>query len=752
MTKATADCFTVNALFGEQQVPCLLDTGSMVTTITNNFYVTHFKPRGIQLMSVPEYFQLVSANGTSIPYTGVFETNISVFDITVPSRVVLVIEDSRVSTMASGIIGMNVLKECWSKFMTSQGQTHLKKIEPHDNHKVWESAMQTVQKREEFTSNQNQISRAYLRRGPAVLIPAKQMMILQASASPGPDNTAYVAVLESGESSNLPNGIQLNRSLVSVHGGKFSFIVANDTDRDVVLPGHTCIGTLYNGELITPEDETHEYNMKQNSVNCSSMSTSDKNDTPSFLHDLKLGDQFSHEEASRFEKLLQKYDSVFSKNDGDLGHTDTVRHRIDTGDASPISQRYRSLPPSQYKEVRAHIHELLDKGIIRESSSPWASPIVVVRKKDHSIRLCVDYRRLNSLTTKNAFPLPRINESLQALGNAKYFSTMDLTSGFYQVAMEESDIQKTAFTTPFGLWEYTRMPFGLCNSPATFQRLMQRCFGDEALQSLLIYLDDIIVYSASYEEHLQRLEMVFQRLQRHGLKLKFSKCDFFKTQVKYLGHLIVAGDGVKPDPGKIAVVKDWPVPTTVTDLRSFLGFTGFFRKFIHRYSSVTAPLLKYLTGTSRKGKIRDGQRRIELDEAAHSAIQSLKSKLIEAPVLRFADFSLPFTVETDASSKGLGAVLSQQQRDGSKSVVAYASRSLRPAEKNDKNYSAFKLELLGVRWAVCQAFRDYLFGNKCIILTDHNPLKYLDTANLSAAEMQWVQQLSAFDFKLEYRP
>ena len=370
--------------------------------------------------------------------------------------------------------------------------------------------------------------------------------------------------------------------------------------------------------------------------------------------------------------------------------------------------------------MRAHIRDLLERGVIRESSSPWASPIVVVRKKDQSIRLCVDYRRLNSVTIKSAFPLPRINESLQALGNAKYFSVMDLTSGFYQVAMEEQDIPKTAFTTPFGLWEYTRMPFGLCNSPATFQRLMQRCFGDEALNSLLIYLDDIIVYSSTFEEHLQRLEMVFSRLRAHGLKLKPSKCDFFKTEVKYLGHLVVAGEGVKPDPDKIAVVKDWPEATTVTELRAFLGFTGFFRKFIRGYSSVTAPLLSYLKGTSHKGKVKDGGRKIELDEAARSAVQVLKSKLMEAPVLRFADFSHPFIVETDASSRGLGAVLSQQI-DGAKSVIAYASRALRPAEKNDRNYSAFKLELLGVRWAVCEAFRDYLMGNKCIILTDHNP-------------------------------
>ena len=378
---------------------------------------------------------------------------------------------------------------------------------------------------------------------------------------------------------------------------------------------------------------------------------------------------------------------------------------------------------------------------------------MVVRKKDQSIRLCVDYRRLNTVTSKNAFLLPRINESLQALGNAKYFSTMDLTSGFYQVAMEENDIEKTAFTTPFGLWEYTRMPFGLCNSPATFQRLMYRCLGDQALQSLLIYLDDIIVFSTSFEEHLERLELVFARLQQHGLKIKPAKCSFFQTEVRYLGHLIVAGEGIKPDPEKTAVVQDWPQPTNVTELRSFLGFTGFFRKFIQQYSIIASPLFTYLRGSAGKGKPKTKScRKIDLYDAAVLAFLTLKERLTEEPVLQFADFNRLFIVETDASLSGLGAVLSQRREDGSKAVITYASRTLHPAERNDRNYSAFKLELLAVRWAVCQSFRDYLMGTRCTIYTDHNPLKYLDTANLSATELRWVQQLSAFDYQLEYLP
>ena len=199
------------------------------------------------------------------------------------------------------------------------------------------------------------------------------------------------------------------------------------------------------------------------------------------------------------------------------------------GQLTPVRQRHRPLPPSQYKAVRDHIHSLMEEGIVRESGSPWASPVVVVQKKDSSIRLCVDYRRLNQLTHRDSFPLPRIEESLQALGGAKFFSVLDLTSGYYQVAVHPNDVEKTAFAVLFGLYEYTRLPFGLSNAPATFQRLMQRCLGEQCFDNVLIYLDDIIVYSPDFDTHLTHLDGVFTNLRNHGLKLKPVKCHLLKT-------------------------------------------------------------------------------------------------------------------------------------------------------------------------------------------------------------------------------
>ena len=763
MERAIADCYSVSVLFGTRPVPCLLDTGSMVTTVTASYYNLHLEGSGFKLETIPEHFLLQSADGSSIPYLGCFETDVTALGMHIPGRLVLVIKassDSRTTPNAPPcILGMNVLAECWGRLVASSGQDYLQKCHTRTQRMGWELAMTAVRKHLQFHDKVGPVGRAYLSRDPATVLPAGQTVVLQATTQPAPNNMSYQAVLEPQEATTLPSSVQTGRCLVTVTRGKFWVAVTNEGNRDLLLPSQTCIGTLYHGEGMDPKeiDDGHR-GVGNNPPNpllgtrpfCQAMTATSESECP-FQPDLDVGSQLTDEEQQQFRSLLQSYGDVFSKHDQDFGFTDTIKHTINTGDSAPIRQRYRSLPPSQYQEVRRHIQGLLEAGTIQESVSPWASPIVVVRKKDQSIRLCVDYRRLNAVTTKSSFPLPRIDESLQALGQARYFSVLDLTSGYHQVAMDKDDMEKTAFVTPFGLWEFTRMPFGLCNAPATFQRLMQRCLGDQALSSLLIYLDDIIVFSGTFEEHLKRLELVFSRLRSHGLKAKPRKCSFFKTEVKYLGHLVRAGEGVRPDPDKVAVVKDWPLPTTTSELRSFLGFTGFFRKFIRQYSSIASPLFAYLKGGTGRGKSRPVSRRIELDQDAVSAISTLKARLTEGPVLQFADFDRPFIVETDASLTGLGAVLSQSQDDGTKSVIAYASRSLRRAERNDKNYSAFKLELLAIRWAVCQTFRDYLMGNRCIIFTDHNPLKYLDTANLSAAELRWVQQLSSFDYQIEYR-
>ncbi len=318
--------------------------------------------------------------------------------------------------------------------------------------------------------------------------------------------------------------------------------------------------------------------------------------------------------------------------------------------------------------------------------------------------------------------------------------------------MHEKDQYKTAFVTPFGLYEYVRMPFGLCNAPATFQRLMQAVMGDLVFQMVLVYLDDLLVYSSTFEAHLSRLETVLCRLREAGLKIKVEKCHFLQAEVRFLGHQVSA-QGVGPDPDKLSAVVQWPVPSTVKQLRSFLGFCSYYRRFIAGFSKVAGPLHDVVNLCTKKGRGSQCDKLFQdsWTSECQQAFEHLKKELTCAPVLGYADFSLPFVLETDASNLGLGAVLYQLQ-DGRKKVIAYASRRLRGAERNDRNYSSMKLELLALRWAVVEKFRGYLLGSRFTILTDSNPLCHLNTAKLGAVEQRWAAQLAVFNFEICYRP
>ena len=457
----------------------------------------------------------------------------------------------------------------------------------------------------------------------------------------------------------------------------------------------------------------------------------------------------SGEELDRVVHLIQKHDAVFSKDSLDLGTCDKVPHKILTVDEVPVSQPYRRIPPQYIKEVKELLQKFLEQGIIQRSGSPYASPIVLVKKRDGAVRICVDYRRLNAKTVRDAFPLPRIGESLEALRGARYFSYLDLAHGYHQVVMDTESIPKTAFRVPFGLFEYTRMPFGLVNAPGTFQRTMEMCLGDMNLTELLIYLDDILVFSGDVEEHISRLDKVFTRIADFGLKVKGGKCHFFQSQVTYLGH-VVSSEGISVDGDKVQRVKDWPVPTRSGELRSFLGLAGYYRRFIAGFSKIVAPLHELLPSLV-KGKPVVNQKKFEWTAEADEAFCRLKQVLTEAPVLKYPDFTKPFVLEVDASLKGLGACLAQEDEQGRRHPVAYASRGLRGAERNYPDYSSFKLELLALKWAIVDKFRDYLVGARFTVLTDHNPLAYLETAKLGACEMRWVAQLAAFDFGVQFR-
>ncbi|XP_075188139.1 uncharacterized protein LOC142260631 [Anomaloglossus baeobatrachus] len=445
------------------------------------------------------------------------------------------------------------------------------------------------------------------------------------------------------------------------------------------------------------------------------------------------------------EDTLWEYQEAFSRNDEDFGCTSAIEHEIPTGDAAPIRERYRQIPPKMYQEVKDMVASMLENRVIQESQSPWAAPVVLVRKKDGSLRFCVDYRKLNAQTVREAYPLPRIEESLSALGHAKFFSTLDLASGYWQVPVAEKDKAKTAFILPMGLYEFNRMPFGLSNAPGTFQRLMEHCLGDLNFESVLIYLDDVIVFGTSFKDHLQKLRQVLGRLRDHGLKIKPRKCQLFQHRIEYLGH-VVTTEGVQPAASKVEPVQKWPRPNTLREVRAFLGLAGYYRRFIPKFAHLAGPINELLRGTAGGPKTRP----IEWGPRQQEAFEALKKALTSAPILAYARFDALFLLYTDGSLHGLGAVLSQMQ-DGRERVIAYGSRSLRESERNPDNYSSFKLELLALVWAMTETFAEYLTGAEVTVMTDNNPLAHLGNAKLGALEQRWMARLSKYQYHIQFR-
>ncbi len=473
----------------------------------------------------------------------------------------------------------------------------------------------------------------------------------------------------------------------------------------------------------------------------------------SFLGDLDIAsDSCTLEQRQQLKDLIGRFPDVFSHHENDIGHYVGVEHRIHLTDEVPFKHRHRRIPPGMFDEVREHLKQLAAAGIIRRSHSPWSSGVVLARKKDGKLRMCVDYRALNQRTVKDAYALPRIDEVLDALAGAKYYTVLDMKSGYYQVEVAEEHKDRTAFSVgPLGFYEHNRLPFGLSNAPATYQRLMEDCFGDLNTKICFIYLDDVIIFSDSYEQHIERLELVFLKLRQCGLKLSPKKCSFLKDKVKYVGH-IVSSEGIEADPAKIEKVVNWPRPVNAEEVRQFLGFAGYYRRFVANFSAVARPLTDIMPTTApkkRRSKSSPSPRVWHWGPEQEEAFQSLKDILSSPPVLGFPDFTRPFELHVDACQKGLGAVLCQEQ-DGRKRVIYYASRGL---SKTEQHYPAHKLEFLSLKWAITEKFYDYLYGQKFTVLTDNNPLTYvLTSAKLDATGHRWLAALSSFNFEIKYRP
>lgn len=528
----------------------------------------------------------------------------------------------------------------------------------------------------------------------------------------------------------LPKGIFISKCIVKVNPDNKAFASVLNT---------RIIDQCINPITVTLEplpNESLVLNMNHNVKNYCT-------DREQLLKEKLRLEHLNPEEQKSILDLCIQYKDIFHLSEQDiLTSTNSITHEIDITNPSPVYTKSYRYPEIHKKEVNRQIDKMLKQGIIQPSVSPWSSPLWVVPKKidasgKRKWRIVIDYRKLNDVTVGAVFPLPRIEEILDQLGHSIYFTTLDLASGFHQIPMRKEDQQKTAFSTPLGHYEFTRMPFGLKNAPATFQRLMNSVLsGLQGLQCF-VYLDDIVIYSSSIEQHSIKLRAIFERLMANNLKLQPDKCEFMRKEVSYLGH-IISDSGVKPNPDKVKAINDLRAPVDQKSIKSFLGLVGYYRKFIPDFAKIAKPLTLLLKKDTP----------FVWSNIHQKSFNKFKEILTTEPLLKYPDFSKQFILTTDASNYAIGSVLSQGPI-GSDPPIAFASRTLNNAEQN---YSTTEKELLAIIWSV-KHFRPYLFGRKFTIVTDHKPLTWLfNCKDPGSRLLRWRLKLSEYDYSIQYKP
>lgn len=725
-------------ILNDEKVSALIDTGSSVSTLSEQYYDKHLKHLPIE--PVTDIINIECANGLNLPYSGyvVLPLKIDESDVTIDAFF-LIVPTTSYHQQTPILIGTNILKILLEETKEKYGNRFLQTA----NLTIpWYLSFRCIALREkELLHNQNRLAYIKSAEKKKIVIPANTEVIIQGAIHDAIPYHPVCAILQATPASKISTVVDISPVLIDYHEGfkdTIPVLVSNISTKTVTINPREVMCEVQPVKLqdLPTADDSATYDDIFSQVN---------------IPDNEL----SSTELEKVKALLMDYKDILSTGDGDIGHNQSVQHRIELNNEIPFKQRYRKIPPSMIDEVRDHLQQLLKGNIIRKSHSPFSSNVVLAKKRNGQLRLCIDYRQLNARTIKDNYALPRIDDILENLAGNKFFSVLDMKAGYYQVEIAEEHKERTAFTVgSLGFYEYNRMPFGLTNAPATYQRLMEECLGDLHLNICYIFLDDLIIFSRTFKEHLQRMEKVFQRLRESGLKLTPKKCSLLMKRVKYVGH-VISEDGIEPDEEKIDKVMQWPQPKSKEDVRRFLGFVGYYRKFVKNFAKIARPLTDLLPSTRKKSK---GRQKIGTSSTENpfvwnkeqkEAFTNLKTQLSSPPILAYPDYSIPFEVHTDASGRGLGAILYQDQ-EGHKRVISYASRGLSKAERN---YPAHKMEFLALKWAITEKFKDYLYGHKFSVLTDNNPLTYvLTTAQLDATGHRWVAALAAFDFDIHYRP
>ncbi|GJU41508.1 reverse transcriptase domain-containing protein [Tanacetum coccineum] len=532
-----------------------------------------------------------------------------------------------------------------------------------------------------------------------------------------------------------------NINLMAVELGSFDAIIGMDwlaKYQAVIICAEKIVHIPWGNEtLIIHGDGSNQGNVTRlNIISCTKTQKYMEKGFPIFLAHVTAKEVEDKSEKKRLEDvpIVQDFPEVFPEDLPGLPPTRQVEFQIDlVPGAAPVARAPYRLAPSEMKELSEQLKELSDKGFIRPSSSPWGAPVLFVKKKDGSFRMCIDYRELNKLTVKNRYPLPIINDLFDQLQGSSVYSKIDLRSGYHQLRVREEYILKTAFRTRYGHYEFQVMPFGLMNAPAVFMDLMNRVCKPYLDKFVIVFIDDILIYSKNKQEHGEHLKLILELLKKEELHAKFSKCEFWIPKVQFLGH-VIDSEGIHVDPAKIESVKDWASPKSPTEIRQFLGLAGYYRRFIEGFSKISKPMAKV---TKKNVKFEWGDKQ-------EAAFQLLKQKLCSASILALPEGSEDFITYCDASKKGLGIVLMQREK-----VISYASRQLKIHEKN---YTTHDLELGAVVFAL-KIWRHYLYGTKCIVFTDHKSLQHiLDQKELNMRQRRWLEFLSDYDCDIRYHP
>ncbi|XP_075926286.1 uncharacterized protein LOC142929264 [Petromyzon marinus] len=690
------------------EVRILVDTGASATIVSDLIYnILPVQSRPLLPVTVPCY----AANGGSLGIIGQIRAQICIGDIKLSGPILV-----SSSLAVPCLLGTDFLGKMPIKILIDQGCIEL----PSGRRVTFLPS--PVTSRAACASIQAFVTRTVrVPPGAQMLVPLR----LRRPFVPGVlDQGILLGPSRAGE-----NGLDLVAAQTLVKGSDDPFIlVLNVGVQTAVVPQ----GTVLAHATPVPVVDTVMGN-----VGTDPLAQPHSEGDDSWMDTLCSGtSDLSDSQRAGLRTLLTEFSDVFSKHKYDIGCTKLLRHHIDTGDNAPVRQNPFRLSPAEKDHVKLAVDDMLAADIIAPSTSPWGAPIVLVKKHDGSLRFCVDFRRLNKISVADAYPLPRMDESLDALAGARFFSTLDLLSGFWQLPLDDESKPKTAFRTPHGLFQFNRLPMGLHSAPATFQRLMELVLAGLQWNVCLIYLDDVIVFSKTFDEHLLRLRAVFLKMRAANLKFKPQKCHLLRESVRYLGH-IVSRSGISTDPAKTQCVNSWPTPTSVAEVRSFIGFASYYRRFVADFATIAKPLHAL---TAKGVKFHWGQE----EEVAFC---SLRDALVRAPPLSYPDFSEPFLLDTDASNTGIGGVLSQVIC-GVERVVAYGSRVLSPAEQR---YCVTRRELLAIVFFM-QQYRPYLYGRHFTVRTDHAALQYaLRVTQPSGQLSRWLEILQDYDFTTTYR-